>query len=394
MKAMAELGGILNHYISEYINQNIRCFSPFNEIKNSEIFRAKREYSEWQKENELMASKESQFAIYQVKYGNETRNFRYVSLEELEALSLPVSKTNYSLIYAAPLSKLSQLVSETVSDAPNSEQGAFRAEADNHYPTLNKIYELFNRDGQRPPNYSGRSVSMSDVIVLQHGGEVSSYYVDDFGFKELPAFIGVERNLPHREDNDFLHGSGNRLAIYQISKDADNALDYALASLDKRAAQGLDVERKNYKFVYQTPFSERIEFLTDRNALLNETYQKFNYNRPEDYNGRSVSTSDVIVLKYNGDFAAFYVDDTGFVEIDGFLSQEKAVLPPSKEQFATPGNPAAETAAKDTGNAPASFSWDAISEAVDAIQQQAPDPAKAPELAKAASKTAPDVPEQ
>jgi hypothetical protein len=38
--------------------------------------------------------------------------------------------------------------------------------------------------------------------------------------------------------------------------------------------------------------------------------------------GRSVSTSDVIVLKYNGDMSAHFVDSTGFTELDGFLGEE------------------------------------------------------------------------
>jgi hypothetical protein len=394
MKTMAELGGILNHYLTEFVNQNIRDFTPSAELKHDEIRRAKNEYSVWLAENALLSAKKPQFGIYQVK-GSEARDYRFSSLDELEARSLSVNKANYNLVYNAPIPKLTALASE----AQQSEQPEFHADADNHYPTLNKIYELFNFDGRgnRPPDYRGWSVSVSDVIVLQHGGEVASYYVDSFGFKELPKFTGAERNLPHREDNDFLQGSGNRLAIYQISKDLDKdkALDYLLSPLDELAANGLDVERKNYKFIYQTPFSERIEFLRDRNTLLNEIYQKFNYNRPEDFTGLPLSISDVVVLKYNGDFAAFYVDKTGFVEIDGFLSQEKAVLPQLKEQFAAPGNPAAEapaeTAAKDADKTPASFSWEDINKAVDTkMEDWAKDPAKAADAAKETPQITPE----
>ena len=74
----------------------------------------------------------------------------------------------------------------------------------------------------------------------------------------------------------------------------------------------------NYKIVYTAPFSERIEFLSDRYPVLNNIYAKFNTEQPSDYTGRSVSVSDVIVLKCNENLSVHYVDSTGFVEIDNY----------------------------------------------------------------------------
>jgi hypothetical protein len=80
-------------------------------------------------------------------------------------------------------------------------------------------------------------------------------------------------------------------------------------------ARGLTPARSNYELVYTAPFSDRIEFLTDRQPVLNKLFERFNIDRPADFTGRSMSMSDVVVLRYNGDMSAHYVDSTSFVEI-------------------------------------------------------------------------------
>ena len=60
------------------------------------------------------------------------------------------------------------------------------------YPILDNIYAAFN--GEHPSDYTGRSVSVSDVIVLKYNGEVSSHFVDSEGFVELDAFLGEENH--------------------------------------------------------------------------------------------------------------------------------------------------------------------------------------------------------
>ncbi len=55
----------------------------------------------------------------------------------------------------------------------------------------NGIYERFNI--QRPADFTGHSLSVSDVVVLNDGSTVKAYYVDSIGFAELPEFF-KERN--------------------------------------------------------------------------------------------------------------------------------------------------------------------------------------------------------
>ena len=52
---------------------------------------------------------------------------------------------------------------------------------------LERIFERFNID--RPADYTGFSLSVSDVVALKHDGKISCYYCDSIGFKELDGFM-------------------------------------------------------------------------------------------------------------------------------------------------------------------------------------------------------------
>ena len=104
------------------------------------------------------------FSIYQLKDIEGLRYHRFASIKQLKAENLAVDRSNYDLVYTAPLpSKVA----------------------------LDEIYEKFNSDP--PKGYAGRSLSVSDVVAIQRGGEATSHYVDNFGFVELPAFLGDGR---------------------------------------------------------------------------------------------------------------------------------------------------------------------------------------------------------
>ena len=52
---------------------------------------------------------------------------------------------------------------------------------------LEKKFEQFN--SQRPADFCGHSLSVSDVVAVKQGAEISYHYCDSFGFKELDGFI-------------------------------------------------------------------------------------------------------------------------------------------------------------------------------------------------------------
>ncbi len=136
------------------------------------------------------------------------------------------------------------------------------------------------------------------------------------------AQMAVAVNNERNHESDLLYGEGNRFGIYQIRNDIAESHNFRFAPMKELEALGLSVDRTNYELVYTAPFSEKIEFLSDRYPVLNKIYQDFNINHPADYAARSVSVSDVIVLKYNDDVSSHFVDRVGFVELNAFLGNE------------------------------------------------------------------------
>ena len=105
------------------------------------------------------------FAIYQVKEGSETRDFRFEPLERLKAAGLAVDYGNYKHVYTGMLEPGGEPVTQT----------------------LNALYEKFDLD--HPEDFPGRSLSISDILVLRCDGKATAYYVDSVEFKEMPEFL-------------------------------------------------------------------------------------------------------------------------------------------------------------------------------------------------------------
>lgn len=100
------------------------------------------------------------FSIYQLKQGDETRDFRFEPYDRLQAAGNAVDKSNYELVYSAELT-------------PGT--------------SLEDIYTRFNID--HPKDFKGHSLSVSDVVVLHQNGQDAAHYVDSFGYKEVPEFL-------------------------------------------------------------------------------------------------------------------------------------------------------------------------------------------------------------
>ena len=109
------------------------------------------------------------YAIYQVK-GDLIRDYAFRSMEELTKDSLSVQRGNYDLCYTAPATEPMD---------------------------LDKLYEKFNLD--RPGDFGGHSLSVSDIVAIKQDGHVSYYYCDSFGFQELPDFRKPENYLKAAE---------------------------------------------------------------------------------------------------------------------------------------------------------------------------------------------------
>ena len=100
------------------------------------------------------------FSIYQLKPGDSTRDYRFEPLDTIRNNGLSVKPENYELVYEAPLT-----------------------EKDN----LESIYTRFNVD--RPADFTGHSLSVSDIVVLHQDGKDTAHYCDRAGFSEVPEFL-------------------------------------------------------------------------------------------------------------------------------------------------------------------------------------------------------------
>ena len=108
----------------------------------------------------------------------------------------------------------------------------------------------------------------------------------------------------------------NMFAVYQVRDDIENVRDLRFASYSDIQARGMEINREDYKLVYAAPLTERIEFISEKQRVLNNLFEQFNTNRPADYTGRSMSVSDVVVLRLYSDIHVHFVDTAGIREID------------------------------------------------------------------------------
>lgn len=111
------------------------------------------------REAQLLFGSEDRFGIYQLKDTEEASDIHFMGMDYLESKGIAVTKENYDLLYTAPLEEST---------------------------SLEDIYTRFNID--RPADFRGHSLSVSDVVVLHHNGENTSHYVDSFGYREVPEF--------------------------------------------------------------------------------------------------------------------------------------------------------------------------------------------------------------
>lgn len=108
--------------------------------------------------------------IYQLKREDATRDYRFEPYDRLQAAGLAVDPAHYEPVYSGPMT-------------PGM--------------TLENIYTRFNLD--HPQDFKGHSLSVSDVVVVQQGGQSTAHYVDSFGYKQVPEFLQPENYLKNAE---------------------------------------------------------------------------------------------------------------------------------------------------------------------------------------------------
>ena len=158
----AKMGDVL------YTGTPEKCRELMGQLKSGGLTEGdvKQLYAKAQETAQTAGQDKDTFSIYQIKGGDETRDFRFEPYDRLQAAGNVVDRANYELVYSAPL-------------APET--------------SLEDIYTRFNID--HPKDFKGHSLSVSDVVVLHQNGQDTAHYVDSVGFRQVPEFLQEQKQL-------------------------------------------------------------------------------------------------------------------------------------------------------------------------------------------------------
>lgn len=193
------------------------------------------------------------FSIYQLKRGDETRDFRFEPYDRLAATGRTADQANYDLIYTAELT-------------PGT--------------SLEDIYTRFNID--HPKDFKGHSLSVSDVVVLHQNGQDTAHYVDSSGYRQVPEFLQPpekENPLKHVEDtieqndNNFDGIINNTPSVDELEKKAKSGEQISLTDL----ADAIKAEKTYGKGKEEKP-SIRAQLKVDKKKAQKKTTKQKSQN--------------------------------------------------------------------------------------------------------------------
>ena len=164
IKAHAEKGGIFGIHKEDW-----NALTEYRAMKEELAAGAP------EKEMHLLYGKGDAFGIYQLKDGDGMRDYHFEPYDRLQTAGLSVETANYDLIYTAELT-------------PGT--------------SLEDIYTRFNID--RPEDFKGHSLSVSDIVVLHQNGENTAHYVDSIGYREVPEFLREQPAIAAEQPENYL----------------------------------------------------------------------------------------------------------------------------------------------------------------------------------------------
>ena len=263
-----------------------------------------------EQENVLLYGSEKQFGIYQITERDPEHNYRFMGLDYVQKKGMTVARADYDLIYAAPLTEKD---------------------------TLDGIYERFNI--QRPADFTGHSLSVSDVVVLNDGESVKAYYVDSIGFAELPDFF-KERNIDLQKDD-----AKNYLEVPVYYEPFDYAKEHGEVDL-YRTSSRINSECKQ---AIQKTIADNYDGMYLGNDAVNQVVKQYGMERVgyilantlhhKSYDGRFSHgnkewAEQVSTPEHNADRMTFRTDwvvDSHPAILDGFVTMFREELDAQKE---------------------------------------------------------------
>ena len=129
-------------------------------------------------EEEMFRGNGDRYAIYHVDEGTPGKQHLFMNMAMVKEDGITIDAANYKCVYSGRLHE-----NEKMDD----------------------LYAIFN--DKPPADYKAHSMSVSDVIITNHGGDMQAYYVDRFGFAELPEFAAQREKIldivPEIENVDY-----------------------------------------------------------------------------------------------------------------------------------------------------------------------------------------------
>lgn len=155
------------------------------------------------KEAKLLLGTENRYGIYQIIDSSPGREYEFMDLNFIERHGYQVKKEDYELIYSDEM---------------------------RYGDTLDSLYEKFNID--HPADYTGHSLSVSDIVVLNENGKVKAYFVDSISFRELPDFLQLE---PELNQEELAYRIGDQFFAIQV---ATEGYDYSFYDKEYKLMDG------------------------------------------------------------------------------------------------------------------------------------------------------------
>ena len=129
-------------------------------------------------EEEMFRGNGDRYAIYHVDEDTPGKQHLFMNMAMVKEDGITIDAANYKCVYSGRLHENEK---------------------------LDDLYAMFNDNP--PADYKAHSMSVSDVIITNRGGDMQAYYVDRFGYAELPDFAAQREKkldiVPEIENVDY-----------------------------------------------------------------------------------------------------------------------------------------------------------------------------------------------
>ena len=129
-------------------------------------------------EEEMFRGNGDRYAIYHVDEDTPGKQHLFMNMAMVKEDGITIDAANYKCVYSGRLHENEK---------------------------LDDLYAVFNDNP--PADYKAHSMSVSDVIITNRGGDMQAYYVDRFGYAELPDFAAQREKkldiVPEIENVDY-----------------------------------------------------------------------------------------------------------------------------------------------------------------------------------------------